>query len=708
MIDVAKRGGAGPISTSATPDSPLVSPLTYREILDQQTEMICRFTPDLVITYANQAYASQYGHTGDSILGHFLLEFFPEEAHGFATEMVRRLGPHNPVNRHDNEVVSSDGVRKWFQWTDTVTLNGEGVVTEIQAVGRDVTDSHVLAEGMRRSEERFRRAFESAPIGMAVLDASAVVQRANLALASFLEIDDLEKLVDRSLSDMIASGDTAGFDFDWPENAREVRFMLPDGSVRFAELSCTPFDVDENGQTLWLVQVVDLQARKRAEAELAHAALHDVLTGLPNRALLLDRLEHALRVRRSTGTVAVLFCDLDQFKLVNDSFGHDVGDALLRSVANRLSSTVRGHDTLARFGGDEFVILAEGLDSECDAQELARRLTVSLAEPIDLGVAAVSVGISVGIALAQSGNDDNVTACEPGELIRRADLAMYAAKKSARPRVAVYASSLEQQSSAKLSLQTDLSRAMKNDEFVPVFQPLVDARGHAIGVEALVRWDRGDGTLILPAQFLAVAEDMGLIVPMGRRVMELACEQAVAWSKTSLRPIQAWVNVCGRELTDGGFVPAVLQCLVATGLPAQQLCIELTEWTVLTDVGVVASIMEELQAVGVRFALADFGTGYSALDFLRRFPLDALKIDGTFVGGLLKERSVDRALVTAIANLGAELRLTVVGEGVEQIEHAHILRGLGVPLLQGYGLAPPALPEALTEWFTPGSGRLAA
>ena len=686
--------------------------LCYRDILDDQTEMICRFTRDLRITYANRAYAVQYGLSAESIIGHSLLEFFPEEKHEWAIEVVASLGRDLPVNRHENEVVFADGTRSWYQWTDTVAFDADGEVAEIQAVGRDVSESHHLAEAMRRSEERFRRAFEDAPIGMAVLDDRNCILRANQALSRFFDVADPADLAGRALIDFIASPDRFEPGSVDEHLQQEVRFQRSDGSSRWAELSLSHFDVEEH-ETVRLMQVVDLDDRKRAEEQLAHEALHDPLTGLPNRSLLLDRLDVALQRRdRSSGHVAVLFGDLDQFKLVNDSFGHEVGDRLLGLVAQRLSRALRGHDTLARFGGDEFVVLAEGLESPAAGHDLASRLIASLDEPVNLGVAEVSVGLSVGIAMA----DDVAT---PSELIRRADTAMYVAKEGDRPRIAFYDGSVEQHSVGRLSLRTELNRAMDNDEFVAVYQPIVDVGGVAIGAEALLRWKRDTAgvyasdpdtpSLLTPGHFLGVAQEMGLIVPLGRRIMERACRQAAEWSATSGRAVQAWVNVCGREMTQHNFVSTVEECLRVSGLQPAQLCLELTEFTVLNDISAVAKTMAQLQAIGVRFALDDFGTGYSALDFLRRFPLDAVKIDGAFVSGLLNHRATDRALVTAIANLGTALGLAVVGEGVERSEQIAVLRDVGVPLLQGYGLAPPAAPESLSHWFRPkGVGEAAA
>ena len=678
----------------AVEHGPAGSNLRYRDILDDQTEMICRFTPSLRVTYANQAYAVQYGHSSESIIGHSLLEFFPQDKHEWAINQVARMGRDLLVNCHENEVVFADGSRGWFQWTDTVTLGADGEVSEIQAVGRNITESRQLADAMRRSEERFRRAFEDAPIGMAVLDDGGHILRANQALTRFLDVGDPADLQGRVLVDIISPLDRRDIRTPDEDLQGEVRFLRPDGTTRWAEISFSRFDVDEHVETLGLMQVVDLDDRKRAEEQLEHEALHDPLTGLPNRSLLLDRLGVALQRRdRGDGQVAVLFGDLDQFKLVNDSFGHEVGDRLLRLVAQRLSRALRSHDTLARFGGDEFVVLAEGLESPTAAQELARRLIASLAEPLNLGVAEVSVGVSVGIAMA----DDEAT---PSELVRRADTAMYVAKDGERPRIAFYDGSLERQSAGRLSLQTELSRAMDNDDFVPVYQPVVDADGVAIGAEALVRWHRDD-SMEAPTHFLSVAEDMGLIVPLGTRILERACEQVAAWSATSSRSVQAWVNVSGREMTHHGFVAAVERCLETSGLSPDQLCLELTEWTVLSDISAVARTMASLQDIGVRFALDDFGTGYSALDLLRRLPLDAVKIDRVFVGGLLNSRPTDRALVTAIADLGVALGLAVVGEGVESHEQARLLRKLGVPLLQGFHLAHPALPEDLAHWFLP-------
>jgi diguanylate cyclase (GGDEF)-like protein/PAS domain S-box-containing protein len=417
-----------PLSTGA---SSADSGLRYREILDQQTEMICRFTTDLVVTYANRAYASRYGHDSDSIIGHCLLEFFPEESHEWAVAQVKSLGP-GQIRRHENEVTFPGGGRAWYSWTDTAILDDDGNVMEVQAVGRDITESRVLAEAMRRSEERFRRAFDDAPIGMAILDEAGGVIRTNLSLCEFLGVRGAGGVVGRSLAELVFPSDAEAVAHPADIVRQEIRFLDRSGVGRWGQLSLSRFEEEGAGHWGWLMQVVDLDDRKRAEQRLAHQALHDSLTGLPNRSLLFDRLEHALqRRRRAGGEVAVLFGDLDQFKCVNDTLGHESGDVLLRLVAERLALAVRDQDTLARFGGDEFVVLAEGLEARAEAREIANRLVAALREPVELEGRAFCVDLSVGIALATDGSTAS-------QLIRSADAAMYVAKNGRVPRIAFF------------------------------------------------------------------------------------------------------------------------------------------------------------------------------------------------------------------------------------------------------------------------------
>ncbi len=459
------------------------------------------------------------------------------------------------------------------------------------------------------------------------------------------------------------------------------RIVRPDGDVRWVQC-LGDVVMGLGGEPLKLVgSAQDITERKRAEEALSHQALHDALTGLANRALFQDRLEHALARQARDGTLsAVLFIDLDDFKTVNDGLGHAEGDQLLVAVGERLAAGLRADDTAARLGGDEFAVLLEGLDQAVYAEFVAARIMESLREPFTIEGSPLAVSGSIGIAVAAPGSDSR-------QLLRQADVAMYRAKGEGKNRACVFEAGMHTEVMQRLELKAELGQAVDNGEFVNHYQPLVDLEsGGIVGVEALVRWCHPERGLLSPAVFMAMAEETGLIVPIGRRVLREACRQTREWQ--ALRPgLAVNVNLSARQLQDAGLVDEVAGCLESTGLDPACLTLEITESVLLADDAAVARTLAGLKALGVGIALDDFGTGYSSLSHLERFPVDVLKIDKRFVDGLGNGQAP--ALTRAILGLGDMLGLKVVAEGVERPEQLRALRDLGCRWGQGYLFARP-------------------
>ncbi len=445
--------------------------------------------------------------------------------------------------------------------------------------------------------------------------------------------------------------------------------------------------------------LADAIERQNTEDRIRHQALHDPLTGLPNRALFLDRLEHALSLLpRRQSQAAVLFLDLDRFKLVNDSLGHHVGDELLAAAAPRLKQAVRASDTVARFGGDEFGILLEDIADEHAAIEMAERIAAVFTRPFILAGSEVFVTTSIGIAIARGGE------LAP-ELIRDADAAMYRAKERGSARYELFDEALRDRAMIRLRIENDLRRALERDELELVYQPLVAlGTGEIVAAEALLRWNHPQRGLIGPSEFIPVAEEDGLIGPIGRWVLERACRQAASWHRMrpDSAPVGISVNLSAVQVTKRGLPEAVSEVLDLSGLDPASLNLEITESVILKDAEATNQAMRELKAVGAQIVLDDFGTGYSSLNYLTRLPIDALKIDRSFVDGL-GSRPRDTAVTEAIVAMSRALSLQVVGEGVETAVQAEELAKLGCHLAQGFYFSHPVPARELSAMLLAGA-----
>ena len=424
----------------------------------------------------------------------------------------------------------------------------------------------------------------------------------------------------------------------------------------------------------------------RAVEEAVHEALHDSLTGLPNRSLFVDRLRHSVARAERTGTpVAVLFCDLDGFKTVNDSLGHRTGDRLLVSVAERLADCLRPADTIARLGGDEFAVLLEELREPGDAARAAQRLLESLEAPFELREREFFISASIGIAAGTK---------EPETLLRDADLAMYRAKSRGKGRYAIFEPGMHTAIVERLDLEVDLKRAIEHDELMLVYQPIFSLRSGAVaGVEALVRWRHPTRGVVFPEHFVPLAEESGVIRELGRWVLRTACHQGALWrARYPGHPgLQIGVNVSGAQLREPGLVAEVTEALAAAQLDASGLTLEITETALMESFETAIEQLDALKLLGVDLAIDDFGIGYSSLRYLRRLPLDNLKIEKSFVDGI-GESDDEPALLRAIVDLAGIFGLTVVAEGIERPEQRERLLELGCDLGQGHLLSEPLSP----------------
>ena len=480
------------------------------------------------------------------------------------------------------------------------------------------------------------------------------------------------------------------------EASTEVRMRHADGSLRWIEVVLRNLTNDPAVDGV-VVNYRDVTTRRALEDELRHQAFHDSLTGLANRALFLDRLQHAIaRQRGFAGPLAVLFIDIDDFKTVNDSLGHGEGDTLLVAVAQRLREVLRTSDTIARMGGDEFAVLIEDAPDSDAPLEVARRLLAVLETPFGHGSKDLFVRASVGVTVRISTDET------PEDMLRNADIAMYTAKSNGKNRIETYQPEMHAAAMTRLSLRGDLERAMERDEFFLVYQPIVcltDER--PMGVEALLRWRHPERGVVNPTEFVPLTEETGLIVKLGRWVLEQACRQVRAWDHVGgMSNVVVNVNVSARQLQESDFVRQVASILAATRLDPGRLTLEFTESILLRDTDLTINTLHGLKALGVRLAIDDFGTGYSSLSYLRRLPIDVLKIDGSFISGVASEPG-QVAVVRSIVELAETLHLETVAEGIEGDAQLQALRGLSAQMGQGFLFSRPLsaaeLPAALSS-----------
>jgi diguanylate cyclase (GGDEF)-like protein/PAS domain S-box-containing protein len=550
---------------------------------------------------------------------------------------------------------------------------------------------------LRTSEDRFRSLVQNSADVSMILRADGTIAYESSAVEQILGYAVTDR-IDKPAFDRVHPDDRALADSLLAEvvlvpgvqRTGELRVRHVDGSWRFLETVLKNL-LDHPAVGGIVVNYRDITARRALEDELKRQAFHDSLTGLANRALFADRLGHALeRTRRLPHPIAILFVDLDDFKTVNDSLGHAEGDELLVAVAERFNKTLRAGDTIARMGGDEFAILVEDPPDVDAPINVAQRLLAALNAPFEHGSKELFVRASVGIAVSRS---DSQTA---DELLRNADVAMYTAKSNGKNRIEVFQPSMHAAAIARLALKGDLERALERNEFFLVYQPIVRlGTGEIAGAEALVRWRHRDRGTVEPASFIPVAEETGLIVPLGRWVLEQACHQAREWNASSHRGVTMSVNVSGRQLVEPGFVDDVRDILRSSGLEAGLLTLELTESVLMRDAEATTAMLRRLKALGVRIAIDDFGTGYSSLNYLRRFPIDELKIDRSFVEGL-REGPEQAAVVLSILKLGDTLGLDTIAEGIEDDAQLAELKILGAQFGQGYLFARPLVPAEIS------------
>ncbi|MGV7210670.1 EAL domain-containing protein [Oxalobacteraceae bacterium A2-2] len=697
------------------------------------------FTKNRVLTRYNRGFAEMFGYDGDSGLGLSAAALYPTR------DAYERLGAEAQVFlvagkpfQTELEMQRRDGSRLWAQLIGYQVNPAEPAQGTIWIV-EDRTEQ-------RRDEEMLRNALleNQAILDSAVLGISMVEHGRNLRANARMEElfgyapGEMNQLsVQAFYADKdawcVARAETAR-DFEAGRvNVSEYELVRKDGSTFWARLSGRPIDLNNpRGRSVWLVDDItarreaheavarardelerrvqertaelaganaqlqgEIVERRQAEARVHHMAYHDTLTGLPNRALLADRLDRAMAAAaRGQRRLAVMFIDLDRFKTINDSLGHMMGDQLLKEVASRLCAAVRVSDTVARLGGDEFVVLAPGLRHTEEAAQVAEKILESLSSSFALDEHNLHITPSIGICLYPDDGADVDT------LMRQADAAMYHAKGAGRNNYQFYTRSMNQAAAAHFELENSLRAALAGEQFELHYQPIMDIgtrRLHAM--EVLLRWRRDDGQLVRPDRFIPIMEETGLIVPVGEWVIRAACRQLVAWRGQGMQPVPLAVNLSARQFMHRGLTGAIRSILEETGIAPGLLELEITETALMHHGEQTLDILGQINAMGIRLSIDDFGTGYSSLAYLKRFPVHKIKIDRAFIKDL-EHSAEDRAIVAAITALADSLQLSVVAEGVETEAQYALLQRQGCQYAQGYLFSQP-VPHQTAQLLLP-------
>jgi diguanylate cyclase (GGDEF)-like protein/PAS domain S-box-containing protein len=566
-------------------------------------------------------------------------------------------------------------------------LTGDGGIVGLRI---DITE-------MKQREASFRLLFDSNPVPMIVcaLDDERILSVNDAALLHYgYSRAEFEMLTIRHLQAFESEPPWAGDESIDERTARTWKHVKADGSL--IDLAIYSRELTYADEPAVLLALMDITERKRAEMRLTFMAHHDGLTGLPNRNSLRQRLDEMLtQIRRSSEKVAVLFLGLDNFKAVNDTLGHGIGDKLLRGVARRLRSSLREEDTIARLSSDEFAIIQSGIGRPEDVVLLAKRMLDAISEPYLLDGHSVVIGASIGIAVAPGDGEDSE------KLLKSADMALSRAKNDTRGTFSFFEADMDARAQARRKVEIDLRQAIQNDDLRPYYQPLIDlASGRISGFEALVRWPHPERGMIAPGEFIPVAEDTGLINVMGGQILRRACMDAANWPD----PVRVAVNLSPLQFRVGNLLSVVMDALKQSGLPAKRLELEITETLLLEKSAEVLATLHALRALGVHISMDDFGTGYSSLSYLRSFPFDKIKIDQSFVRDLGANRDA-QAIVRSIISLGKGLGVTITAEGVETEAELSCLRSEGCNEAQGF-LFSKARPNAeIVELLRVQSGR---
>jgi diguanylate cyclase (GGDEF)-like protein/PAS domain S-box-containing protein len=684
----------GDLSTGQFPAVEVPAPSrdepSAKELLASAGDGVLAFDRDLKLTSWNPRMEELTGVSPGAALGKGLLEVFPPPRHVEISTLLERALGGETVTSDDFVWTSPDAIsEKWLGAVFAPHRDAAGGIRGIVGVLRDVTARRMVAEATAPVAPEFQRLVEQAVVGMYVLQ-DGRYRYANPKLAATLGYTQPEILAFDSIASLVALDDHALVfsrirqTLAGNEDGSSYTFHAIHKSGRPVEVEVLEAAIELDGQPAIVGTLTDVTERRRIEAQIVAQAYNDPLTKLPNRARLLDRLDvDVAQARRHDRKLAVVYIDIDFFKYVNDSWGHSIGDSLLQSLALRLKRSVREADTVARIGGDEFVILVPELRQSEDLASIATKLLGLVGRPFSLGGRTIQVAASIGIASYPEDGTD------PEALLRNADAAMYRAKELGRNNFQLCTRELTQRAAEHLDLQKGLRLALEGEEFVLHFQPITSiVSGRTVGVEALVRWQHPQKGVVGPTIFIPVAEETGLILPLGDWVLRSACSELRRWHQKWVADLRVSVNFSARQFRERNLAHLVERALTESSLEPRHLEVEITESIAMEGAEIVVANLNVLRNMGVGIAIDDFGTGYSSMSYLKRYPVTSLKIDRSFVTDL-PVNPADAGIVRAIIEMAHGSRLNVIAEGVETKDQFQLLQQYGCNEMQGYWISRP-------------------
>jgi len=647
--------------------------------------------------YVSELYQKLSGYTDTELIGTYSLNnIYPDDREMVREEAIKCLKGES-FEPYEYRFVKKNNKVMWVFETITPIVYKEDRATLGSFM--DITERKRMEKALRQSEEKYRTILESIQEGYFEVDLNGNFTFCN---------DSMSRLTGHSKEDLLGMNhkqftnkETAKevfqafsevYNTEEPSKGFDWQIIRKNGAEGYIEASLT-LQKDSSGKTTGFKGMIrDITERKRTEQQINYMATHDTLTGLPNRLMFSQLLNQAIRsAQRHRKQLAVLFIDLDRFKVINDSLGHEAGDRLLKEMSRRFKRSLRAVDVVGRLGGDEFIILTEEVDELSQIANVAHKILTTTIQPMVLQGEECRVTASIGISIYPGDGTDEQT------LIKNADIAMYFAKEEGKNNYQFYSKDIQSQSNKRFSIETNLRRALERNELSLEYQAKLDFKtGLITGVEALLRWENPSLGSITPTQFIPVAEETGMIVPIGRWVMKTACAQNVAWQRQGLPPVCMAVNLSLRQLMDDNLLEDIKTALMDSGMAPNLWELEITESMVMQNPTRLIALLTDIKKLGVRLAIDDFGTGYSSLAQIKNFPIDTLKVDRSFIRNLSQD-SENQAITQAIITMGKNLCLTVVAEGVETQEQKDFLRDHVCDEIQGFHFSKPIAPDKFAD-----------